>query len=269
MEMASRRTGTLLLAGLASLAMGCQTLPGEGPYGRSRVAQGAILGSMTGAAIGAGIDHANRGRGALIGAVGGLLAGAMLGGEVERQEAREQEIAHASSGVEVWCDEHQAWEPASDWDDGEAYPEEWDGRPAPDRSTAEEAPQPDPDAVAIGRAPPDVLFDAGSVELSPGAKSGLRRVADRLRADDDLELLLRGHTDGSGQESFDLSELRARKVRALLALEGVPLRRIAWVGFGDAQPVASAGTAEGRQRNRRVEVVLRERPHGVNQLSAR
>ena len=53
-------------------------------------------------------------------------------------------------------------------------------------------------------------------------------------------------------------------MRAFLTEEGVAPRRIAWVGFGDAQPVASIRTAEGRQRNRRVEVVLRERDAGLS-----
>lgn len=262
MQAASRRTGTLLLAGLAAVSIGCQTLPVEGQHpvahrsGPGRVAQGAILGGMAGAALGAGLDHRDRGRGALIGAVGGLLAGALLGGGLERHEAWHRDhVAHVPHGGDlVWCEEHQAWEEPGDWgyDDGTGAP------PGSWQPPAGPADRIDP-IDRIGLAPPDVLFEAGSADLSPGAKSHLRRVAERVRRDADLELLLRGHTDGSGSEAFALSERRARSVRAYLAAEGVPARRIAWVGFGDIQPVASTRTAEGRRRNRRVEVVLRAR----------
>lgn len=229
------RRGAPLAAAVAILGLGCHT-----PYGPdfdprpSRVAQGAVVGGMAGAAIGAGVDHRDRGRGALVGSVVGLLAGALLGGELERYEAWQQDL-RAHRGSQIWCEEHQAWEDARD----DESP--WEAAPEPERV-----------------APRDVLFDAGSSQLSPGARSHLRRVADRVRERSDLELLLRGHTDGSGAEDFDLSEQRARSVRSFLAAEGVPPRRIAWVGFGDAQPVASTRSPEGRQRNRRVEIVLRE-----------
>ena len=245
MEARSRQARTLLVAGLATLGLGCQTLPRDGAYPNpGRFVRSAIIGSMAGAAIGAGIDHRNRGRGALVGAVGGLLAGILFGDDHERGWYRDHH-AHAPDRDGVWCDEHHTWEDADNWEDWE--------EPRTPRS------DPDPPGTTLGLAPPDVLFDPGSADLSPGAKSHLRRVADRVRADDDLELLLRGHTDASGDEAFELSELRARNVRAFLTEEGVAARRIAWVGFGDAQPVASVLTAEGRQRNRRVEVVLRER----------
>ncbi len=245
MEARSRQARTLLVAGLATLGLGCQTLPRDGAYPNpGRFVRSAIVGSMAGAAIGAGIDHRNRGRGALVGAVGGLLAGALFGHDRHQGWYRDR-YAHTPERDTVWCDEHHTWEDTDDWEDWEEP-----------RTSRED---PDPPDATIGLAPPDVLFDAGSAELSRGAKSHLRRVADRVRADDDIELLLRGHTDASGEEAFALSELRARNVRAFLTEEGVSARRIAWVGFGDAQPVASIRTAEGRQRNRRVEVVLRER----------
>ena len=233
--------GAFLVAGLATFCLGC--VHGAGPYPNpSRVVQGAIVGSMTGAAIGAGLDYRNRGRGALVGAVGGLLAGALFGSELEEQEHRwHDRYAHAPQGDAVWCDEHHTWEEPYELEEPAEVPE------SPAR---------------VDLAPPEVLFDPGSAELSRGAKSRLRRIVDWVRRDADVELLLLGHSDGSGEEGFALSEQRARSVRAYLAEEGVAPRRIAWVGFGDAQPVASARTAEGRQRNRRVEIVLRERDAG-------
>ena len=112
-----------------------------------------------------------------------------------------------------------------------------------------------PDAALGGH---EVLFDPGQVELSRGAESRLRHLAREVRERDDVEILVRGHSDEVEQDGFELSEARARVVRAFLAEQGVSPRRIAWVGFGAALPVASNETAVGRQRNRRVEVVLRE-----------
>jgi outer membrane protein OmpA-like peptidoglycan-associated protein len=248
-ETISRQGRTaLLVAGLSLLSLGC--VAGAGPYPHpSRIAQGAILGSMTGAAIGAGLDHHHRGRGAIIGAVGGLLAGALLGGEVEAQEGRLRDrYAHAGGEAWVWCEEHRIWERV---DEGSDWQSDWEWESEP-----REEPDPEP-APLLTTGPRDVLFDPGSAELTRGAKSHLQRLADRVRRDPDLDLLLRGHTDGTGQESFALSEERARSVRAYLTGEGVAARRIAWVGFGDTQPIASTRSPEGRQRNRRVEIVLR------------
>lgn len=248
MKMTIRGRGRLLVAGFAMLGLGCQTLPGPGPYPNpSRVAQGAIVGSMAGAAIGAGLDYHDRGRGALLGAVGGLLVGALFGGEAERhQHAWQRSFHDPAPDAGEWCDGDHAWDDDSHtWDDDSAWQEE-----------EEEEDEVDV-AVPVTT---DVLFDPDSAALSRGAKSRLRWLADRVREDSDVELLLRGHSDGveGDAERFELSEQRARAVRAYLKREGVPARRIAWVGFGSAQPVASNGTPEGRQRNRRVEIVLRE-----------
>ena len=236
METTRRGCGGLLAAGFATLGLGCRTLPGPAPYPNpSRVAQGAIVGSLAGAAIGAGIDHHDRGRGALLGAVGGLLAGAFFGGEAERH--------------------HHAWrrsfhDPPLDADGG------CDGDPA----WHDHAWEQDDEVEVAEPVATDVLFDPDSAALSRGAKSRLRWLADRLREDSDVELLLRGHSDAleGDAKRFELSEQRARSVRAYLKEEGLPARRIAWVGFGSAQPVASNRTPEGRQRNRRVEIVMRE-----------
>jgi outer membrane protein OmpA-like peptidoglycan-associated protein len=256
MDAHSRRSRWVsLVAGLTSVGLGCHTMHGEGPYpDPSRVAQGAIVGSMAGAAIGAGVDHRNRGRGALIGAVGGLLAGALLGHEWEHEHWHHhhpEADSYAHAAHPWWCDGAHTWEDDGDgaWHD-DAYAHDGAGGYG-DESYAAVDP--------IDAAPPDVLFEAGSAELTPAARAHLRRVVDRVREDPDVEVLLRGHSDGSGGEGFDLSDRRARSVRAFLAEQGVAPRRIAWVGLGDSQPIASGSSAEGQRRNRRVEIVLRER----------
>jgi outer membrane protein OmpA-like peptidoglycan-associated protein len=104
----------------------------------------------------------------------------------------------------------------------------------------------------------DVLFDTGSYTLKPGAREKLAKISGILLAHPGLTLQIEGHTDSVGTDEFnqELSERRADSVRDFLAEQGVPASSMTAKGFGKAQPVASNDTAEGRQRNRRVELVV-------------
>ena len=104
----------------------------------------------------------------------------------------------------------------------------------------------------------DVLFDTGSYTLKPGAREKLAKISGIVLAHPGLSLQIEGHTDSVGGDDFNqqLSERRADSVRDFLAEEGVPPSSIAARGFGRTQPVASNETSEGRQRNRRVELVV-------------
>src|SRR5208282_5466297 len=104
----------------------------------------------------------------------------------------------------------------------------------------------------------DVLFDTGSATLKPGAREKLAKISGILLAHPGLSLQIEGHTDSVGTDEFnqELSERRADSVRDFLAEQGVPASAIAARGFGKTQPVAANDTAEGRQRNRRVELVV-------------
>jgi outer membrane protein OmpA-like peptidoglycan-associated protein len=104
----------------------------------------------------------------------------------------------------------------------------------------------------------DVLFDTGSYTLKPGAREKLAKISGIVLAHPGLSLQIEGHTDSIGGDDFNqqLSERRADSVRDFLAEEGVPPSSIAARGFGRTQPVASNDTPEGRQRNRRVELVV-------------
>jgi outer membrane protein OmpA-like peptidoglycan-associated protein len=104
----------------------------------------------------------------------------------------------------------------------------------------------------------DVLFDFGSYTLKPGAREKLAKISGIVLAHPGLSLQIEGHTDSVGGDDFNqqLSERRADSVRDFLAEQGVPGSSIAARGFGKTQPVASNDTAEGRQRNRRVELVV-------------
>jgi outer membrane protein OmpA-like peptidoglycan-associated protein len=104
----------------------------------------------------------------------------------------------------------------------------------------------------------DVLFDTGSSTLKPGAREKLAKISGILLAHRGLSLQIEGHTDSVGGDEFNqqLSERRADSVRDYLAEEGVPASFMTAKGFGKTQPVASNESAEGRQRNRRVELVV-------------
>ncbi len=104
----------------------------------------------------------------------------------------------------------------------------------------------------------DVLFDTGSYTLKPGAREKLAKISGIVLAHAGLSLQIEGHTDSVGGDDFNqqLSERRADSVRDFLAEQGVPASSITARGFGKTQPVASNDTAEGRQRNRRVELVV-------------
>jgi outer membrane protein OmpA-like peptidoglycan-associated protein len=104
----------------------------------------------------------------------------------------------------------------------------------------------------------DVLFDTGSYTLKPGAREKLAKISGIVLAHPGLMLQIEGHTDSVGGDDFNqqLSERRADSVRDFLAEQGVAASSITARGFGKTQPVASNDTPEGRQRNRRVELVV-------------
>jgi len=104
----------------------------------------------------------------------------------------------------------------------------------------------------------DVLFDTGSSTLKAGAREKLAKISGILLAHPGLTLQIEGHTDSVGSDEFNqqLSERRADSVRDFLAEQGAAASAMTAHGFGKTQPVATNDTSEGRQRNRRVELVV-------------
>lgn len=106
----------------------------------------------------------------------------------------------------------------------------------------------------------DVLFATGKSELQPGAMSTIERLAAFLDEYTDKTVLIEGHTDNVGADSYNqtLSEQRAEAVSdALLQLDVEP-GRINTVGYGESRPLAENSTPAGRLKNRRVEIVIRD-----------
>jgi outer membrane protein OmpA-like peptidoglycan-associated protein len=104
----------------------------------------------------------------------------------------------------------------------------------------------------------DVLFKSGSFELLAGARERLAKVSGIVLAYPGLHLDVEGHTDSVGTDAYNqsLSERRAEAVRDYLVQQGIASNAIAARGLGKSEPVASNDTPEGRQQNRRVELVL-------------
>jgi outer membrane protein OmpA-like peptidoglycan-associated protein len=104
----------------------------------------------------------------------------------------------------------------------------------------------------------DVLFDTGRATLKPGADRDLDRLAVALKDNNGTRVMIEGYTDSVGSSEYNqgLSERRAEAVANALQLRGVPSDRYEVKGLGKDYPVASNDTPEGRQANRRVEIVF-------------
>ena len=113
--------------------------------------------------------------------------------------------------------------------------------------------------MANGRvATQGILFDSGSDHIRPESTPTLKEIGQMLKDHADLKLMIEGHTDNTGDKASNqtLSEKRAAAVQDYLSTQyGVDGARLQSKGFGDTKPVSSNDTPEGRQNNRRVELV--------------
>jgi outer membrane protein OmpA-like peptidoglycan-associated protein len=103
-----------------------------------------------------------------------------------------------------------------------------------------------------------ILFDFDKADLRPVAKTNLQKLGVILNKYADTNVLIEGHTDskGSDQYNLDLSRRRAQSVSGYVAGLGVDSARFTTMGYGEAQPIATNDTDEGRQQNRRVELAI-------------
>ena len=104
----------------------------------------------------------------------------------------------------------------------------------------------------------DVLFASGQTTLEPDARARLDDVVELLASEPDKRVRIEGHTDATGgaQLNLRISQQRADAVMAALVELGISADRIQSLGMGQAFPIASNDSAEGRSRNRRVDVIL-------------
>ncbi|HYG67406.1 MAG TPA: OmpA family protein [Anaeromyxobacteraceae bacterium] len=104
----------------------------------------------------------------------------------------------------------------------------------------------------------EILFDTGSAVLKPTAIDQLTQVGDILAKYKDDRVKVMGYTDSTGslRVNEELSQRRADAVRKVLLGRGVTEAQITALGMGPQNPIADNATADGRQRNRRVELVI-------------
>ncbi|CAN5346467.1 OmpA family protein [soil metagenome] len=215
------RSGRLVgcCAGMLLVAA-CQTLdPYTGEEETSRAAKGAAIGAGIGVVAGliTGDDAVDRRQRALIGAGLGALTGAAVGTYMGRQEAKLREQL-AGTGVSV----HR-----------------------------------EGDNITL-LMPGNVTFRSDSAALNQNFFEVLNSVSLVLDEYEQTVIEVAGHTDDTGSDSYnqDLSEERAETVADYLQTQGIMSERIITVGQGEHSPVASNDNADGRQRNRRVELTL-------------
>ncbi len=111
----------------------------------------------------------------------------------------------------------------------------------------------------------DVLFDFNKYTLKPIAREKMAKVSGILLAYPGLKIQLEGHTDSIGSDDYNmkLSQERADSVRQYLVQEGVPAESVTAVGLGKEGYVATNDTAAGRQKNRRVDMVVSGEAIGI------
>ena len=186
-----------------------------------RTATGAGIGALAGAVIGSATGgHA--GTGAVVGAGVGALGTYIWSQNMERQK-REMEQATQGTGIGV-------------------------------TQTANNQLKLD--------IPSDISFDTGRSVIKGNFAPVLDRFAAGLRDNQNTDVQIVGHTDSTGSDAINnpLSVDRATSTRNYLTARGVSGSRIEIEGRGSYQPIASNNTAEGRARNRRVEIFVGERP---------
>jgi outer membrane protein OmpA-like peptidoglycan-associated protein len=115
------------------------------------------------------------------------------------------------------------------------------------------APAPAPETITLSG---DALFDFDKSNLRPDAVEALDTTVQKYKGASLKSMSIVGHTDSKGSDAYNqaLSERRAASVREYLASQGLDGSKISTAGRGEADPVASNDTADGRQQNRRVHI---------------
>ena len=111
-----------------------------------------------------------------------------------------------------------------------------------------------------GRVVLPLTFLPGKPDLDADSQPVIDRVIAMMQRHPDLQLEIDGHTDNTGNASFNdtLSRERAVTVRGMLIDGHIAKKRLTAVGLGGSQPITSETTAEGREKNRRIELVVRK-----------
>lgn len=209
----------LVLVFVTLTMMACQTIdPYTGEQKTSNATTGAAVGAVAGAVLGAATSKGkDRGRAAATGAVLGGATGGGIGYYMDQQEAAlRQELQ--GTGVQV---------------------------------------RREGDKVYLIM-PGNITFASGRNEIKGDFYPTLNSVGKVLKKFDKTAIKVAGHTDSVGSDASNqvLSEQRASSVAQYLRGQQIPSNRVQSVGYGESYPIASNDTADGRERNRRVELEL-------------
>jgi outer membrane protein OmpA-like peptidoglycan-associated protein len=214
----SSPTRRIAAALLATLMLSaCVTDPETGQRKISKAGIGALGGALGGYLLGDVIGGRNDRTEKIVGAGIGAIAGAAVGNYMDEQE-KKLRAQTAGTGVDV----------VRQGDD------------------------------LMLRMPSGISFDTDQSAIKPEFYGTLNQVSDTLNQYSKTLIDVIGHTDSTGTEAYNqaLSERRARAVADYLVARGVQPVRMATRGFGEAQPIASNETPEGRAQNRRVEIKI-------------
>lgn len=218
---------------LSSLLLACQNQQ----FGARE--KGALGGGALGAGLGAiiGNQSGNPGAGVAIGSAFGAIAGGLMGNEVDKQQAeidrRQEQIDAQDRQIEE------------------------------NRKLLAELKAKGVDARVSNRGIvinlPDVLFAYNSADLTSSAQGTVKEIAAAIgHQAEGRRIAVEGHADSTGSESYNqtLSQNRARSVADELNENGLAKSNMSVRGFGEKRPIASNDSESGRQRNRRVEVIV-------------
>jgi outer membrane protein OmpA-like peptidoglycan-associated protein len=212
----SKMPFALVFSGVLVLSA-CDTV--NNPNNPNRNAQtAAMVGAGLGAVVGIarGDDAGERNRGAIVGALIGAGLGAGVGTLLDRQEAELRQQMGSNAQIV------------------------------------------NTGSQLIVTLPQDILFDTGSSALTGGLRNDLNALAGSINRFPKSTINVVGHTDSDGTAPFnqDLSARRAQAVSSVLTQSGVSPTRILSIGRGEDAPIATNLNADGKRKNRRVEITI-------------
>lgn len=209
----------LLVLVSAALLGGCKSTQKTGiKPGMNKTEKGAVVGVGSGAVIGGIIG--NKSNNAALGAILGAVAGGAVGAVIGNKMDKQAEEMEAALGNTATVERV-----------GEGIKLTFDSQ---------------------------LLFDFGKATVMQSNKDDLQKLAATLREYPETELLIVGHTDDVGSDSFNktLSRKRATAVSDELSDAGISNSRMNTTGMGESQPAVTNDTEAGRAQNRRVEIAI-------------
>ncbi|MEM9000814.1 MAG: OmpA family protein [Bacteroidota bacterium] len=199
-----------------SLLLGCDTVKNANNAQKGG-AIGAAGGAVIGGVIGNNVGKGNTALGAIIGAVVGGAAGGYIGSRMDRQAERIEEEIPGAEVTRV----------------GEGI----------NVTFNEDA---------------GVYFDTNKSDVKGTSAATLNKLADIFKEYPKSNILVEGHTDSAGSDAYNmaLSQQRAESVSKYLIAQGISSNRFTTKWYGETQPRATNDTAEGKAKNRRVEIAI-------------